>query len=279
MQRDRLSIRTNLSKSALTRSPSPQRWNGLAASAVAMTAVLAGSARADNRSFTFVHEATTMPAGGLEYEQSLTWETAKESDSDFDRLRFRHELEYGLTNDWQLSFYFSDWEYEDGRSVEDDGAEWRDVALESILNLSDPVDDVIGSALYGEAKVGDEFVELEGKLILQKNFGKFVTAYNATVEAEWEGPDLGDLHEKKGEIEQSLGLSYQFSPALRGGVELVHAFEIDDWSEKEDDAVYLGPNVSLAQGGWWMTLTPLAQLTDNDDEPDLKMRLIFGISF
>ncbi len=124
-----------------------------------------GSARADDRRFTYVYEATIMAPGEVEYEQWVTWKTAKDSDGSFDRFEFRHELEFGLTDTLQLGIYLSVWRYQDGRSVERDGATWRDAAVELIHQLSDPVEDVIGSALYGELKFGDELFELEAKII------------------------------------------------------------------------------------------------------------------
>ena len=230
---------------------------------------------AGGRRFTFVYEATTMPAGDVEYEQWITWKTDKSSDPDFDRIDFRHELEFGVTDDFQVALYLSDWRYQDGDSVSD-GAQWRDVAVELIYNLLDPVIDPIGFALYGELKLGDELVELEGKLIAQKEFGKWVLAWNGTIEAEWEGPDLA---EDKGKFEQTFGASYQLSPRLLTGFELLHEVEYDDWSDWGDHALYLGPNLSYHTGQWWTTITPLLQVTDVDSEPDFQLRLIFGFDF
>ena len=234
-----------------------------------------GHVEAGERRFTFVYEATTLAVGEIEYEQWVTWKTDKDVDEGFDRIDFRHELEFGLTDNLQLGLYLSDWRVQRGDSV-DDGAEWRNVAIETIFALTDPVTDPLGSALYGEIKFGDELIALEGKLILQKNIGKWVFAWNGTIEAEWEGSDFS---EDKGEFEQTLGGSYQFTPKLLAGFELLHEIEYDDWSEWEDHAVYLGPNVSYRTGDWWITATPLFQVTDVDSEANFQLRLIFGFDF
>lgn len=235
----------------------------------------ATAAHAGERRFTFTYEALTLSQGAVEYEQWITWKTDKDSDSDFDRIDVRHELEFGITDNFQLALYLSDWRYQQGSSV-DDGTEWRNVAVEVMYNLSDPATESIGFTLYGELKVGDELLELEGKIIAQKNLGKWVFAYNATIEAEWEGSNFS---EDKGEFQQTLGGSYQFSPRVFAGFELLHEIEYDDWDVWGDHVIYAGPNASYRSGPWWVTLTPLFQLTDIEEEPNFQLRLIFGIDF
>ena len=242
---------------------------------VAAAAAIASRAHADARRFTYIYEADTMPVGTSEYEQWVTWKADKGIDPDFQRFDFRHEIEFGVTTNLQVAFYFSDWRCQTGDTV-DDGAEWRNVAVELIYNLSDPVTKALGAALYGELKVGDELVELEAKLIVQLNAGSWVWAWNGTLEAEWEGQGLD---ERKGKLEQTFGGSYQLVPRLLAGFELLHEVEYDDWSQWSDHAVYLGPNLSFRTVNWWITITPLFQLTDVDEEPNFQTRVIFGISF
>ncbi|MCH8822033.1 MAG: hypothetical protein IH984_00870 [Planctomycetes bacterium] len=235
----------------------------------------ATTANAGERRFTFTYEAATHAPGDVEYEQWITWKTDKDTDSAFDRIDVRHELEFGITDDFQLALYLSDWRYQRGSSV-GDGTEWRDVAIELMYNISDPATESIGFTLYGELKIGDELLELEGKIIAQKNFGKWVFAYNATIEAEWEGSNYS---EDKGEFQQTLGGSYQFSPKIFAGFELLHEIEYDDWDTWGDHLLYAGPNASYRADQWWVTVTPLFQLTDSESEANFQLRLIFGIDF
>ncbi len=229
----------------------------------------------DARAFTFSYEATTMPAGIWEYEQWVTWKTSKSIDSEFDRLDFRHELEYGVTDRWQVALYF-DWRYQDGKSVANDRAEFRDIAFETIYQITNPVTDPLGFAVYGEVKVGDQLIELEGKLLIQKNVGPWVFVWNGTLEAEWEG---SDYEEDKGELAQTVGVGYQLNPSWVVGGELIHEIEYDDWSQWEDHVVYLGPSVSYRTQAWWVTVTPTFQLTDVDSEADFQTRMLFGFDF
>ena len=166
--------------------------------------------------------------------------------------------------------------YREDPDANEHGFSYRDSAIELIYSLSNPTTDLVGSAIYGEFRGGPDELELESKIILQKNIGRFVFAYNATLEGKWEGDRF---EERGGEFAQSLGVSYEISPSLLLGAELLHEIDLPDWSEAEDSIVYGGPNISYRHGNWWATLTPLVQLTDVAGEVDVQTRLIFGFSF
>ena len=149
-------------------------------------------------------------------------------------------------------------------------------ALELIYNFTNPVADALGLSLYQEIKAGPQFFESESKMIAQKNFGRLTIAYNATLEAVWEGPEL---EERSGEWQQSLGVSYEISPHLFLGAECLHEIALPEWERAERPFFFAGPNISVRAGKYWGTVTALAQLTHAGDEPDLQLRAIFGVSF
>jgi hypothetical protein len=138
---------------------------------------------------------------------------------------------------------------------------------------------VLGSALYGEVLVGDEELVLEGKVLLQKNFGPFVAVYNLVIEAEWEGEDLGNLDESVGVWENTFGISYQVNPSFFIGVEALHEVEFEEWKHAGDHAFYVGPNLSFRKGGFFATFAGLFQATDVEGEPDTQVRMIAGFTF
>jgi hypothetical protein len=212
-----------------------------------------------------------MPAGAWEYEQWVTWKSRKENDHEFNRFDVRHEFEYGVTDRFTAALYL-DWRLQHS----EDSSQFRDVAVEGVYQLTDPTKDFIGSAIYGEVKLGDEVFAVEGKLILQKNIGPFIIAWNGEIEAEWEGDDY---EEDLGVFEQTLGVSYQVSPQFSFGVEALHEIEREDWREWSDHLVYVGPNVSYRAGAWWITAAPLFQASDVDSEAEFQTRFIFGINF
>ena len=235
-----------------------------------------GRADAGARRFTYVYEATTSAPGSFEGETWVTWKTSPEEERRFNAVDFRHEIEFGITDRLQAAIYFADWGYREDPGSNEHEFSYQDSAIELIYNLTNPTTDLLGSALYGELRGGPEELELESKVILQKNLGRFVCAYNATLEAKWEGDRL---EEKGGEIAQSVGVSYEVSPAFLIGAELLHEIDLPDWSEAGDSVVYGGPNLSYRRDNWWVTLTPLAQLTNVASEVDVQTRLIFGFSF
>jgi hypothetical protein len=226
---------------------------------------------AGSRRFTYVYEVTTAPPGDVESENWITWKKSKPDDRAFNQVEFRHELEWGITDKFQAALYLADWNYHRGTSAGERGFTLDGSALELIYNFTNPVADPIGFSVYQEFQGGYHRFESESKLLAQKNFGRFVAAYNATLEAEWEGERL---EEREGEFQQSLGLSFEVNPHLLLGAEFVH-----EWSEAEPGKFFAGPNVSFRRRNYWMTVTALAQLTHAGDEPDFQVRTIFGFSF
>ena len=242
-----------------------------------LIAVLAAApALAGARRFTYVYEVTTSPPGDVEIENWITWTTRKPDDHGFDQVDFRHELEFGITDRFQAAVYLADWNYHRGISAGERGFTLTGSALELIYNFTNPVADPIGLAVYQEFQGGYHRFESESKLLAQKNFGRVVVAYNATLDAEWEGEGLA---ERRGEFQQSLGLSYEINPRLLVGAEFVHDIAFPDWSKTERGKFFAGPNVSIRHGTWWVTLTALGQVTRAGDEPDFQVRTIFGFSF
>lgn len=228
------------------------------------------------RRFTYVYEATTSPPGSFELENWVTWKTSPRENRRFNSVDFRHEIEFGVTEHLQASVYLANWGYRENLDANEHGFSYQSSALELIYNLTNPTTDLLGAAVYGEIVGGPEEFELESKVILQKNIGRFVLGYNATLEAAWEGEHL---EEHGGELSQSIGVSYEISPSFLVGAELLHEIDIPDWSETEDSVVYGGPNLSYRRGNRWATVTPLVQMTHIASEVDVQTRLIFGFSF
>ena len=143
--------------------------------------------------------------------------------------------------------------------------------------MSNPVVDPVGISLYQEISVARQHFESESKLIAQKNFGRWILDYNATVEAEWEEKGL---EEQNGELQEAVGASYEISPRLSIGIEFLHEFVFPDWRDDEKIRnVFAGPNISYRHQSWFVTVTALAQATDTPDEADFQLRTIFGLGF
>ncbi|HZN69356.1 MAG TPA: hypothetical protein VFB66_29040, partial [Tepidisphaeraceae bacterium] len=130
---------------------------------------------ADPRPFTFSNDTYSMGKGDWEYEQWVTYRTHKEDESDYQRFDFRHEFEFGLTNNFDLAFYVPTWHYEDSEDFS--GTQFDSVDVEGIVYLSNPVNDFVGIGIYSEVKIGDESLGFENKLLVQKDVGKWIFLY------------------------------------------------------------------------------------------------------
>lgn len=244
----------------------------LAASALLLACVMPASA--GQRKFAYTYEATTAPKGSFEFENWATWKRYREGGDKVNLFEFRHELEWGVTDRFQLGFYLADWSYNDSDPRKK--ASYGHSGVEAIYNLTNPNTSFLGSAVYLEALVGDDVFELEGKLLLQKNVGRMVFAYNAVLEAEWEGESLD---ERTGEFAQTLGISVEVNRNVSLGAEIVHEIELEEWRNGNESVVFAGPNASVRAGRFFATTACLFQLTDLDGEPDVQTRVIFGFDF
>src|SRR3954465_13537748 len=68
-------------------------------------------ARATERFFTYTYEPETMPQGVCEYEQwvsALAGRNSTVGQDNYNRWEFRHEFEYGLTDNYTLSLYVNE---------------------------------------------------------------------------------------------------------------------------------------------------------------------------
>src|SRR6267142_3393018 len=239
-----------------------------------VAAILPGLSFGGARHFGFIYEAPTSAPGSFELENWVTWARTTNPEHS-DQVAFRHEIEIGVTDRLQASIYLADWFYENAPGHS--GSTYSDSAIELIYNLTNPVIDPIGLSLYQEYKVGDRLFEWESKLIAQKNLGPLILAYNATLEAVWEGQGLA---EREGEFQQALGASYEISPRISVGLEFLHEFVFPDWHDTERIRnVFIGPNVSYRYRSWFVTVTALAQPTNTPDEPGFQLRTIFGFGF
>ena len=249
-------------------------------------------ARAGEPLFGYVYTTDLHPKGTWEFEQ---WATAAlgKSQGDYKRFNLRDELEYGITDNFQLSGYFN-WYHltakqdgvdgtTSGKLVPENADPFRrytattfeSVSMEAIFRVLSPYKDAFGLALYFEPTIGPDIRELEGKIIVQKNFldDRLVWAANLTFAPGWErktgnpalppgDPDARSRWERDIEVEVTTGLSYRFARGWFGGVELRNHNEFAGHSlaHAEHSAFFLGPNVHYANGPFWVTLTVLPQI-------------------
>jgi hypothetical protein len=228
--------------------------------------------RADESPFASIYTTELLPQNGKEVEQWVTWATGK-PDEDFDEVEGRTEVEYGISNRFQLALYanyFWNRVVPTGPGAPDshvDTTRFNGFSAEAIYQVLNPFTDPFGLALYLEPSIGAGERALEAKLLFQKNFmdDTLIVAANVNLEYEWEHDvEAGDWEHETG-LEFYLGASYRVSPGLFVGAELLNengysGHLLFDTAHAETNAFYFGPAIHYASTGWWATLAVYNQL-------------------
>ncbi|HEX9434516.1 MAG TPA: DUF6662 family protein [Burkholderiales bacterium] len=262
---------------------------------------LAAPAAAGESPFGYVYTTDTHPKGKREVEQWITRRHGQ-AKGDYDLWQARTEIEYGLTDRLQTALYLNYDRVNAFRNRPDDttgpgafvpdgvdpDARYRrsfaeSVSSEWIYRLLSPYKDPIGLALYVEPSWGPDKRELEGKLILQKNFldDRLVWAANLTAAAEKER--FHGEWEHEGELELTSGVAYQFLPRWHAGLEYRHHRGYAGRGFSAEKRVYaakfLGPTVHYASRDWWVTATFLKQLANAKAYTDAAGEDVIGGRF
>lgn len=245
--------------------PRLARFAATCSATVAVTASLfAGTASANDRHFGYVYETGVLAPGAKELEVYTTLRTGREDY--FSALDHRLSFEVGVAEHLMTAFYLNmrNTSAEDPATGEiASGFEWKGFSNEWKLKLMDPSADPIGLALYGEITYNTDELELEPKLIVDKQVGKWLFAANLIAEFELEAePEEMELEEIAPDI--TLGASYEVCKGFHAGLEVRNhnAFVMAPSGDYEHEfsALYAGPVVSYATESWWMTFTLLPQL-------------------
>jgi hypothetical protein len=257
--------------------------------ATLMVAILSTSSLANRRRFTYTYETGVLPKGVLELE---IWNTLRTDKNKFFRgIDHRAELELGLGGSFQTSLYLnmsSTSTYDPTTGIVT-GSEFS-ISNEWKYSISDPVADVLGSALYGEWTLKPDEVELEGKLLLDKQLGSLLIAANAIYEHE--SLAVGD--ESENIFETTLGLTYlvdeNFTIGLEARYHSVSGEEEGATTEEESkSAIFLGPTISYSSEKWWaaFSIMPQIGLGDNktgtssplelEEHEKVEARLLFAV--
>lgn len=242
-----------------------RNYNWLAAgfAAVASMGLIEGAARADDQPFLTVYTTDIDTQYEKEVEQSFYWATQKPHQA-FNGFLSRSEFEYGVTDDLQASLYLNyDWEksvpHPNGPADIEHATSISGEAIYRVLNV---YFDPIGLAFYFEPTYGDNTRELEGKILLQKNFinDRLRLAANINFEREWERGD-GDW-DKEDAIEFFAGASYNITPEFSVGVEFNNEndFEGEAGAHNHSNVYYFGPTIQYVGMPFTVTLGTEMQL-------------------
>lgn len=252
---------------------------------------------ANERKFSYVYETATMPSGQVEVE---AWNTLRYGkDQFYSALDHRLEVEWGMGKRLQGALYLNAQSViqptldqagnlaSNGKYAElSETSKLKGFSFELKHQLLNPALDPIGFAYYTELGVQANELELEGKLLFDKNMGKWTTALNLEGEVELEAEaELESSTETKTEVEAEafkwaadLGIAYAISPRQSIGLESRLHSHIE--GENQETALYAGPNFAFAGERFWGTLTVLPQLGSKTKEHELfETRLLMGFHF
>src|SRR6266850_1684975 len=249
----------------------------------------------NERYFTYTYEPETMPQGAFEAEQWVTLRAGRNQavgQEDFNRWEFRHELEYGVTDNYTVSLYLNE-SLQNFHNPDSDRNvshfQFDGVSVENRYLVLNPADHAVGLSLYLEPRLADGEAELEEKIILGQRHGDWKWALNLSHATEWSE----DFHATEGEVEVSLGITRHLTPRWSVGIEARDHNELPEYAKWENTALYVGPVVTYQREKWWATLTVMPQVfgANFDGDPDRNAnlelqgherwnaRLIVGISF
>jgi hypothetical protein len=260
------------------------RLAGAAALAATSTLALAGEG-----SFGWVYTLDLQPKGKYEVEQKIDV-THGQATGDYNFGLYRTELEYGISNDFQLGAYVNAASIDARRNYlnadvcgstaactagfgvpsnhyDQGGYKLREidgVSLEGIYRITNPVTSPVGVGLYVEPTLGRLENELELRLLLQSNFldDRLVLAANFLYEMEKEKYDRpgGVILNSMGDV--LYGVTYRFADGWTAGLESRYHTDHDGYwfNTRTQTARFAGPNLHYASQNWWTTLAWRHQL-------------------
>jgi hypothetical protein len=218
---------------------------------------------ANEHRFGYVYETGVLAPGAKEIEVYTTLRAGR--DRYYSALDQRIAFEVGVADNLMTAFYLNmrNTSEADALGGMHTAFEWKGISSEWKYKLLDPVADAVGLGLYGEFSYNTDGMDLEPKILLDKQAGRWLFAANLIAEFEYEATgDEMELEEIAPDL--TLGATFAVSQSFHAGLEARNhnAFvkTADEEMEHEFSALYLGPVVSYATESWWMTFSLLPQL-------------------
>lgn len=219
-------------------------------------------AYADRRSYVWTYEYMTMPKGAWELEAYVTTEVPSLYKSNINSVKPQVELEYGLTDRWDVAMYQM-WKYKN--KARENDSEYEGFKLRTRYRIGEKGKLLVDPLLYFEYIRDDNLSKpnvAEVKLVLAKDIANFNISYNQIVKRNLE---------RKGKTDQeyAAGASYALNHRLRVGVE-----SKGNYPKRRYAA---GPTLSYSFKQVFVALGALFGLDRRAD--DLQTRMIVGILF
>lgn len=224
---------------------------------------LAQDSFADTRSYVWTYEYMTMPKGMWEVEYYLTTEVPNINRSNINTLKQWLELEYGITNNWDVTIYQM-WKFKNKRFEND--SEYEGFKIRARYRIGNKgqffVDPLIYIEYIRDATNWHKPNIGEIKLILAKDIDKLNVSYNQILKVPLESEGLAEWG-------YAIGASYAFNNYFRFGLESKGNYTKDKHA--------FGPTLSFVGKKFWISLGTAFGLNKKTD--DFQTRMIVGIPF
>jgi len=220
------------------------------------------NALADRRSYVWTYEYMTMPKGMAEVEYYLTTQVPDTAKSNVNTWKHQVELEYGITDHWDASMYQM-WKQENTASSSTFG--YDGFKIRTRYRFGERGRWFIDPEFYFEYIRDDDLSKPhvgEAKLILGRDIDNWNISYNQIIERNLERTG-------KAEHEYAAGISYEFLPAFKIGIESKGSYTGHEYA--------IGPTASLATNRFWVSFGAAFGLNDKTD--DVQTRMIVGVPF
>lgn len=248
------------------------------------------TSHADENLFGYVKGSETLPKGHIDLYQFSTLRTGKANeDGSYNAYDFETEIEYGLSDQFQLGFSVSQ-NYFSGSALEDDGDgltqtgyRFGGVAASGKYRFTSPFIDDFGLALIQQvgynrhdetAGIVENHIYLAPTLVLQKNFldNTLITVASAGFDLGW-GKKPAEEYSKEMGLETRFGVSYRFAPKWFVGLEgrVRSEYPQFDVTDNEHVVVFVGPNLHYGSEKFWATLSWAYQAYGHESGPDQQV--------
>ena len=230
---------------------------------LAFLGTLAGAraACAAERHFAFSYESPVLRAEQAELQPWTTTRLGRAAY--YSRLDARLGFQFGLTRHlqagllWDLSSTTEDIRIP-GAALDSrlSSTELQSLSAQLRYELTSPVADALGSALFLQGTAGPLSVGYEARLILDKQLGSLLVTGNLV----GGGQELLELQSRfVASFGATLAAGYFVSPNVVTGLELHQSSSVVSGS-LDRAVLYLGPSVSFVSTGYWLTFAAIPQV-------------------
>jgi len=231
---------------------------------------------AHQRNYVWTEEYKTLPRNSFEIEGSTTLQVPRGNRSAENSWQYRGEVEYGITDHWNIAHYES-WQTENQAGVDENGAPNKDVTkyqgfkFETKYRIGEQGKYWLDPLIYLEWSTDPLEREnpnaIEAKIVLSKTIKKFNITYNQIMESR-----LGSGG--RTEQEYSAAASYELLSGVYVGTEFTGQYWAPGGGQRE---IAMGPTVAWENRFFWVAMGTLFGMNDITD--DYQARVIVGVSF